>query len=274
MEDSGRWRRIDELYHEAVARPSAERAAFLADACPESSLRKEVESLLAQSGGVIVPGGAVNFFDSITKPTVTMKSPADIGDDASPSPRPRIGEPVGNYKILSALGRGGMGEVYLALDLALDRKVAVKLLPPEFTADKNRVRRFTQEAKTASALNHPNIVSIFAFGESEFGDYIAMELIEGQSLRWLAPRPVAAQSIREIGVQAAKALEVTHGSGLIHRDIKPDNIMVRRDGLVKVLDFGLARLSGPVIERLEAGGTTPGTIIGTVKYMSPEQARG
>lgn len=149
----------------------------------------------------------------------------------------------------------------------------MKLLPPEFTADKNRVRRFTQEAKTASALNHPNIVSIFAFGESEFGHYIAMELIEGRSLRALAPRPVAAQSIREIGAQAAKALEVTHGSGLIHRDIKPDNIMVRHDGLVKVLDFGLARLSGPVIERLEAGGTTPGAIVGTVKYMSPEQAK-
>ena len=188
---------------------------------------------------------------------------------------PIIGQSLGPYKVLSPLGKGGMGEVYLATDALLQRRVALKLLPSEFTGDRNRVRRFEHEAKAASALNHPNIVSIYGLGESEFGQYIVMELIEGRNLRACQPLPLPPASVRDIGMQAAKALEITHAAGLIHRDIKPDNIMIRHDGLVKVLDFGLARLVGPITELMETGSfTQPGAIMGTISYMSPEQARG
>ncbi len=274
MADSDRWLRIERLYRAALERPPEQQAAFLGEACPDASLRRAIESLLAYSGARenLEPRTAGLLADS-PSPTVTLESPADAAGIPAVPFRPRIGELVGTYRILSGLGKGGMGEVYLAFDVALERKVAVKLLPLEFTADTNRVRRFAQEAKAASALNHPNIVSIYTFGESEFGHYIAMELIDGRNLRALTPLPLAPGLIREIGAQVAKALEVTHAAGLIHRDIKPDNIMVRKDGLVKVLDFGLARLAGPVADLLDSG-TLPGTVVGTVMYMSPEQARG
>jgi hypothetical protein len=184
---------------------------------------------------------------------------------------------LSHYRILAQLGAGGMGEVYLAEDTQLERKVALKLLPAEFTRDEERVRRFIQEAKAASALNHPHIVTIHEIGEAEVGRFIVMELVEGQTLRSLS-KPCQADLLVNLGGQIAKALIATHAAGITHRDIKPDNIMLRDDGYVKILDFGLARLMPATATDSEAATlvqqTTPGALLGTVAYMSPEQARG
>src|SRR5688572_20830751 len=170
-----------------------------------------------------------------------------------------------------------MGEVYLAEDTRLKRKIAVKLLPLQFTRDEDRVRRFEHEARAASALNHPNIVTIYDMGEDEAGRYIAMEFVAGRTLRALAGERTAFESLLSWGAQIAQALAVAHAAGIVHRDIKPENIMVREDGYLKVLDFGLARLAVAHADTSNAAtllGTSPGTLLGTVHYMSPEQARG
>ncbi len=179
----------------------------------------------------------------------------------------------GRYRVLSLLGAGGMGEVYSAEDTRLNRPVALKLLPARFTMDADRVRRFEQEALAVSALNHPNIVTVYDVGETHEGRYIAMEMIRGRTLRKLAENSLPFPQLTSIGKQAAEALAVAHGAGITHRDIKPENIMVRDDGYVKVLDFGLARLSNEIGENPEVN-TGPGVVMGTVSYMSPEQARG
>jgi serine/threonine protein kinase/tetratricopeptide (TPR) repeat protein len=258
--DTDRQTRIEQILHSALKCDAAERAAFLREACAG-------DLALLEAVGAQMPA-----LNSLT-PTQTF-APDWSALEEKEHQRSLIGCSLGPYQVLSPLGRGGMGEVYLALDSLLQRKVAVKLLPLEFTGDRNRVRRFEHEAKAASALNHPNIVSIYGAGESEFGQYIAMEWIEGRNLRAFKPLPLAAATVRDIGVQVATALAVTHAAGLVHRDIKPDNIMVRHDGLAKVLDFGLARLVGAMSELMETGVTVPGSIVGTVSYMSPEQARG
>jgi serine/threonine protein kinase/TolB-like protein/Flp pilus assembly protein TadD len=189
---------------------------------------------------------------------------------------------LSHYRIVSKLGAGGMGEVYLAEDTRLDRKVALKLLPAEFTEDADRVRRFIQEAKAASALNHPNIITIHEIGQAEGAHYIATEFIDGSTLRQhLAGEQFSLLAALDVMVQVSSALVAAHEAGIAHRDIKPENVMVRRDGIVKVLDFGLAKLT----ERPESGvdidaptaakvTTDPGTVMGTASYMSPEQARG
>ncbi len=180
---------------------------------------------------------------------------------------------INQYRIVSLLGRGGMGEVWLAEDTRLKRQVALKLLPAEFTNDAERLRRFEQEALAISALNHPNIITIHEIGESDAGRFIVMELVAGQTLRALAAESIALDSLLQWGVQLAQALRAAHAAGITHRDIKPDNLMVREDGYVKVLDFGLARLDDSRHLVAEAH-TQPGMLLGTVKYMSPEQARG
>ena len=189
---------------------------------------------------------------------------------------------VGHFTILSKIGAGGMGEVYLAQDSNLDRKVALKLLPSEVASDHERMRRFIQEAKAASALNHPNIITIHEVGQFDSRHFIATEFIDGQTLRQMMRRGHSKlNDVLEISIQAASALAAAHEAGIVHRDIKPENIMVRRDGYIKVLDFGLAKLT-------EAEGSTPdpeartktlvntdaGTVLGTATYMSPEQAKG
>ncbi|MEP7271029.1 MAG: protein kinase [Acidobacteriota bacterium] len=181
-----------------------------------------------------------------------------------------------DYEILSLLGAGGMGEVYLALDTRLKRKVALKLLPARLTQEADRVRRFVQEAQAASALSHPNIITVYDIGESDAGRFIVMELVQGQSLQTLIRDGCAIETIFQLGSQLARALNVAHAAGITHRDIKPENIIVREDGYVKVLDFGLARLSLPQLDKEAATlqGTMPGTLLGTVRYMSPEQTRG
>jgi serine/threonine protein kinase/Tfp pilus assembly protein PilF len=185
---------------------------------------------------------------------------------------------ISHYRIVSKLGAGGMGEVWLAEDTRLGRKVALKLLPAEFTADSERVRRFTQEAKAASALNHPNIIAVHDIGDSETGRFIVMEFVAGRTLRSVIAKDNSLETFFTLGAQMARALSAAHAAGITHRDIKPDNIMVRDDGYVKMLDFGLARLlpttaSDPEAMTL-AQQTTPGTVMGTLAYMSPEQASG
>jgi eukaryotic-like serine/threonine-protein kinase len=211
---------------------------------------------------------------------------------------------LSHYRIVSKLGAGGMGEVYLAQDTKLDRKVALKILPGQFADDRDRMSRFVREAKSASALNHPNIITIYEIGESEGTHFIATEFIDGQTLNAYArSNPLQLKTVLEIAIQIASALDEAHSAGIVHRDIKPDNVMVRPNGLVKILDFGIAKLSEGASERATgrrgegatAGSesdtlladspslpltpspspvTSPGMIIGTANYMSPEQAKG
>src|SRR5438132_2475350 len=192
------------------------------------------------------------------------------------------GTRLGHYEIRSKIGKGGMGEVYLAQDSKLDRKVALKILPADVADNKDRMRRFVQEAKAASALNHPNIITIYEIDETDSGHFIATEFIEGETLRdRLCHSPPDLPQALDIVIQVAAALVAAHQARIIHRDIKPENIMVRSDDHVKVVDFGLAKLIQP--EASEFDSSTPtalqnktesGTIMGTLAYMSPEQTRG
>ncbi len=189
---------------------------------------------------------------------------------------------LGHYRIVSKIGAGGMGEVFLAQDTRLDRKVALKILPPEFAEDTDRMSRFVREAKSASALNHPNIITIYEIGDFDNAHYIATEYIEGDTLNsYFKAKPTKFGEILDIAIQIASALNAAHTAGIVHRDIKPENIIVRPDRLVKILDFGIAKLTEqktPEIESEDAtaiqSATTPGMIIGTANYMSPEQAQG
>jgi serine/threonine-protein kinase len=192
------------------------------------------------------------------------------------------GAKLGRYEIRSQVGAGGMGEVYLAQDTKLDRKVALKILPPSLAEDTDRMSRFVREAKLASALNHPNIITIHEIGEIDGVHFIATEFIEGETLTiQLQRESPSLKSTLEIGLQVASALDVAHRAGIVHRDIKPDNIMVRHDGIVKVLDFGLVKLTATDRSEVDREAetklqvkTSMGVIMGTVAYMSPEQARG
>src|SRR5918994_5367813 len=190
------------------------------------------------------------------------------------------GTRLDNYEIVRALGAGGMGEVWLAKDLRLERHVALKLLPLDLTSDPTRVKRFEQEARAASALNHPNVCTIHALGVADDGrHYIAMEYVEGQTLRERLTRgALKRKEMLDIAIQIASALTAAHAAGVVHRDLKPENVVLRPDGFVKVLDFGLAKLvaveSDPTIPTRTVLHTDLGTAVGTVSYMSPEQARG
>lgn len=188
-----------------------------------------------------------------------------------------IGRTISQYRILSLLGRGGMSKVYLGWDERLGRNVALKFLPAEFTQDQERVERFKREARAASALNHPNIITIFEIDEADGAYFIATEFIDGQTLRQcLAPGAMNLTQTLDIALQVASALNETHSAGIVHRDINPETVMLRRDGCVKVRDFGLAKLSEPVraTDSLRRFLTHPGKAMGTPRYMSPEQIRG
>lgn len=274
---------VEALFHAALERAPDERAAFLAQACADDpGLLDEVSALVAaheQADGFTAGNVVADYVQHIA-----ASSPDQSPGEAQPTAI--LPNPAGNsaqrtinqYRIVSLLGKGGMGEVWLAEDTRLRRNVALKLLPAEFTNDADRLRRFEQEALAISALNYPNIITIHEIGESDVGRFIVMELVAGQTLRAIAAEPVAVDSLLAWGGQLAKALHVAHTVGITHRDLKPENIMVRDDGYVKVLDFGLARLRPATESDSEAAmlaqQTTPGTVMGTVAYMSPEQGRG
>jgi serine/threonine protein kinase len=261
--------KLEALFHRALDFAPAERAGFLAELrADHPDLGAEVESLIAAH----------------EEAASLLNLPAEAAAEwlLAVQPGLAMGRVIDHYEILGSLGKGGMGEVYLAKDLHLDRQVALKLLPAEFTRSADRLRRFTQEARAASALNHPGIVTIHEIGQADGTHFISMELVEGQTLRrQLARAALTLAAVLDVAIQVASALEAAHRAGIVHRDLKPENIMRRPDGYVKVLDFGLAKLIGPPgasvesgAPTLDAGQTTPGMILGTLHYMSPEQARG
>jgi serine/threonine protein kinase len=267
---SERWQQVNNLYHAALERDPSQRAAFLNHTCSgDTELRREVESLLASHEQ------AGNF---IAEPALKVAARV-LAADQSISP---VGRMLSHYRIESLLGAGGMGEVYLAEDIQLGRQVALKLLPTHFTQDKDRLRRFEQEARAASALNHPNVCVIYEIGKTdEDVHYITMEHVAGVTVRQqMATHPTNLGQALDVATQIAAALEAAHGAGIVHRDIKPENVMVRNDGLIKVLDFGLAkRHADPITPGSQTPTdflvkTGPGMIMGTGGYMSPEQARG
>ena len=262
-----RWRQIDAIFKEAIAREPTSRATFLTEACRgDITLHDEVEHLLTA-------------FDAAGS---FLETPAaeSLGLDNKPKRTPALatGQQFAHYQIVSQLGAGGMGEVYLANDLTLDRPVAIKILPSHFTQNVTQVRRFEREARAVSALNNPNIITIHEVGKEGDLHFIATEFIEGQTLRQrLANGDLPPKVMINIAGQIARALAAAHAAGIVHRDIKPENVMVRPDGLVKVLDFGLAKPSDlvptPVTKPSVLSLETDGMLMGTVSYLSPEQVR-
>jgi len=254
-----RWQIAERIFNEAVSRPAGQRTAFVESACGgDEELKQEVASLLQADAQ-----------DSSAYESLAAHIAADWA-----GPPPVVGREVGGYRVTALLGAGGMGETYLAEDAALGRRVALKFLPKEFSNDARRVRRFIEEARAASALNHPGIVTVYGAGEFEGQRYIAVEFIEGETVRHrLAQGPLPAATAFDIAIQAAAAMGAAHDAGIVHRDIKPENIMIRRDGYVKIIDFGLARPvdSGEVRSR---SFTRAGEVLGTIDYMAPEQAAG
>jgi serine/threonine protein kinase/Tol biopolymer transport system component len=270
-----RWEKVERLYHAALERASDERAAFLDEACVgDQDLRREVESLLAYDES------AQRF---ITTPPDALAAELLFAEQP-PSP---VGGSLGHYRLLALLGKGGMGEVYRARDDRLGREVAIKLLPTAFANDKDRLRRFEQEARAAGMLNHPNVLTIYDIGtaspESGGAPYIVSELLTGETLRErLRREALPLRRMVDYALQMARGLQAAHEKGIVHRDLKPENLFVTKDGRVKILDFGLAKLkpapTGPL-----AGigsntppppmGTAPGVVMGTVGYMAPEQAQ-
>jgi serine/threonine protein kinase len=264
-----RYQQIGAIYNEAVDLDTSEREAFLAQACAgDEELRREVLSLIEADQE------SKNF---ISSPALEVAAELLAQDKR----KEIVGKQIKHFEILSLLGVGGMGEVYLAQDTQLRRKVALKLLPTAFTQNRDLVKRFRREARAASALNHPNIITIYEIGELNDLHFIATEYIEGETLRErLMREQLPLSEVIDIAIQITRALVAAHQEGIIHRDIKPENIMLRPDGYVKVLDFGLAKLTEQQtltdITRRTSGLSTsePGLVMGTVAYMSPEQVRG
>jgi serine/threonine-protein kinase len=265
-----RWNQIDQLLDAALELPRQKRAAFLDQACAgDDELRKNLDALLASDDD------ARSFLE---QPALDVAAKELVAKKAS-----MLGQSIGHYRIVSQLGAGGMGEVYLAKDTKLDRKVALKILPSQLAADRSRMQRFVQEAKAASALNHPNILTIYEIGEVDGQRFIATEFIDGMTLRERLSSPLDVEDALDIAIQISSALAAAHKLHIIHRDIKPENIMIRReDQLAKVLDFGLAKMTQQRPSDVPAdsavatllANTVPGVVLGTVAYMSPEQALG
>src|SRR5213596_3072147 len=261
---------IEEIFYAALEQDSDDVARFLETTCEgDELLRGEVEGLLAsrQRVGSFIETPAVGIATRIIR-----NGQADL----------LVGQTFGHYKISKLIGSGGMGEVYLATDVKAGRKAALKLLPMRFTGDAERLKRFEQEAHAVVGLNHPNILTIYEIGEDHSTHYIASELIEGETLRErLAHGRMQLSEAVDVAIQVASALAAAHQAGIVHRDIKPENIMLRPDGYVKVLDFGIAKLAEqevpvttPRDEALLLVETNLGSVLGTVRYMSPEQACG
>jgi serine/threonine protein kinase len=258
------WKQVDALLEQALEQPPEARAAFVVAACPDNAvLRDEVLSLLrAQSRAAeFMERSAINVAAQVLAQDSNLTSISSL-----------VGQEIESYRIEKLLGAGGMGEVYLARDTNLDRLVALKVLPWHFVADADRLGRFRREARALSSLNHPNLVTIYEVGEANGLHFIAMELVEGRTLSSLRDK-LSTKDLLAIVAQVAEALGAAHQSGIIHRDIKPDNVMVRPDGYAKVLDFGLVKLTE--VEPVSgAANTQLGVAMGTLAYMSPEQASG
>src|SRR5881296_4208368 len=262
---------VEEIFHAALDQKSDQVGAFLNTACGgDELLRRRVEALLTsheRAGSFIettVAGIATRIIEN---------EQADL----------LVDQTIGHYKISKRIGTGGMGDVYLATDMTAGRKAALKLLPTRFTSDAERLKRFQQEARALVGLNHPNILTVYEIGEDHSAHYIASELIEGETLRQrlMRGRMQVGEAI-DVAIQVASALAAAHEAGIVHRDIKPENIMLRPDGYMKVLDFGIAKLAEPAFAEATADGagrmtligTILGSVLGTVRYMSPEQACG
>ena len=274
-----RWQQISRIFKSAISLDSEARAAYVKEQCGgDESLRSEVEKLIDSHrqasdedfiGGRAADNGAVLIIEEL--------------DEEAEKRRLKKDQQIGSYVILDRLGAGGMGEVYLARDSRLGRTVALKVISPDISADKRRMQRFRQEAKVASSLNQPNILTIFEFGEVEGLTFLATEFIDGETLRgYLRGKRLKLTEILDIAIQIVAALDAAHEAHIVHRDIKPENVMIRRrDRVVKVLDFGLAKVTekrstaftGQESEAATAFKTGPGLLMGTINYMSPEQAQ-
>src|SRR6476619_5243430 len=265
-----RWEQINDLFQSTVEHAPEDRAAFLEEACRgDEALWREVKSLIA----CYEP--AQGFIESSA-----FEVAPELLADARPGAM--VGESIGHYRVESLIGVGGMGEVYLARDERLGREVALKFLPEQLTADKIQLSRFKSEARVASALNHPNILTVYEIGVEGNRHFIATEFIKGVTLRAsLVHGRMNVHDALDIAVQVASALSAAHEAGVVHRDIKPENIMLRPDGYVKVLDFGIAKLTEqqPASDQHDPARamllqTRPGLVMGTARYVSPEQTRG
>jgi serine/threonine protein kinase/Tol biopolymer transport system component len=265
-----RWQQIKEIFNSALERTGSDRSNFLDRVCAgDESLRHEVESLLSshEKEGRFIDAPAYEVAAGVLVDGQSMIA---------------SGQSLGSYRVLSILGRGGMGEVYLAEDSRLGRKVALKLLPSSFTNDAERLARFEREARAASGLNHPNILTIYEVGSFAGRQFIAAEYVEGETLRQRqAHSRLKLPEVLDLAIQVASALAAAHQAGIIHRDIKPENIMLRRDGYAKIVDFGLAKLTqtakasaDTALSTMLQVDTGTGVVMGTTAYMSPEQARG
>src|SRR5262249_227009 len=276
-----RWRRIEQVYHSALKVAAEQRAVFLKDECrDDEEVRREVESLLSYESS------AAEFIES---PAFDVAAKLMAGDKLTDRmvDQAVMGAVSPRFRILEKLGGGGMGVVYKAEDTKLRRMVALKFLPPELSRDPQALERFQREAYAASALNHPNICTVYDVDEYQGQPFISMEVLEGQTLeRRIGARPLRTSELLDFAIQISDALDAAHSRGIIHRDIKPSNIFVTVRGQAKVLDFGLAKKIRPrqqshaigtyqnTLSLTETNLTNPGIAIGTVAYMSPEQTRG
>src|SRR5687768_5391684 len=261
------WTTVKRIHQSALDIDPSKRAAFVDESCAgDETLCRQVQSLLRY---------ATEAESFLERPAVDV-APTPPGE---PHETTLVGRIVSHYQVLSLLGTGGMGEVYLARDSRLDRTVALKILPGELAADPERMQRFTREARAASALNHPNVATIYDVGESDGLRFIVMEHVEGETVAARIGRRLTPSEVVDIAVQAADALDVAHAKGITHRDIKPANLMLTHRGHVKVLDFGVAKIGRN--DEVSPNGhwtvepvTAVGSVIGSGPYMSPEQIMG